>query len=260
MADTVNQADLAPVWFGRSFRSGMKSMFVSVSVLALSVAAGGGALAADGPTSNCGEPGLGEKTATLIQARYEGIRDIRADFTQENQSASFAGEPLMSSEPKTGKVSFAKPGKMHWSYVEPEKSIVVSNGATLWIYDVDGKSVTRLEVTAGFLSGAALQFLLGDGQILETFDVSATECSADQVVLDLLPKQDATYERLGLVADRESGDIVGTSVKDLFGNLTVIRFQNLQVNQAPADSVFELSIPDGVELIDYAAGATGAAE
>lgn len=212
---------------------------------------------AAGPAaSNC-EPGFGEKAAKLIQSRYEGIRDIRADFTQENQSASFAGEPLMSTAPKTGKVSFAKPGKMHWSYVEPEKSIVVSNGSTLWIYDVDGKSITRLEVTAGFLSGAALQFLLGDGQILETFEVSATDCTEDRVTLDLLPKQDATYERLGLIADRSSGDIVGTSVKDLFGNLTVIRFEGLLVNQDPAASTFELEIPDGVELIDYAAGNAG---
>ena len=207
------------------------------------------------PAASACEAGLGKSAAELIQSRYEGIRDIRANFTQENRSATFGGEPLMNTEPKSGYVTFAKPGKMHWSYIAPEKSVVVSDGSTLWIYDVDGKSVTRLEVTAGFLSGAALQFLLGDGQILETFEVKATSCSDTQVTLDLLPKGEATYERLGLIADRISGDITGTSVLDLFGNLTTIRFSDLKVNQSPSASTFELEIPEGVELIDYAAGA-----
>ncbi len=224
-------------------------------IIALGSASPG--FAADPAASAC-EAGLGESAAQLIQSRYEGIRDIRADFTQENQSATFGGEPLMNTEPKSGKVTFAKPGKMHWSYIAPEKSVVVSNGSTLWIYDVDGKSVTRLEVTAGFLSGAALQFLLGDGQILETFDVSATSCSAAQVTLDLLPKEEATYERLGLIADRISGDILGTSVLDVFGNLTTIRFSNIKVNQSPPASTFVLEVPESVELIDYATDVSGA--
>lgn len=215
-------------------------------------------LAAEPAEATCA-PGLGKSAAEMIQTRYEGIRDIGADFTQENQSATFGGEPLLNTEPKSGKVSFAKPGKMHWSYLAPEKSVVVSDGATLWIYDVAGKSVTRLEVTAGFLSGAALQFLLGDGKILETFEVTATACTDAQVTLDLLPKEAATYERLGLIADRSSGDILGTSVLDLFGNLTTIRFSDLRVNQDPAASVFELEIPEGVELIDYASDVVGSA-
>jgi outer membrane lipoprotein carrier protein len=130
---------------------------------------------------------------------------------------------------------------------------VVSDGETLWIHDVEGGTVTRLEVTAGYLSGAALQFLLGDGDLLEEFDVTATACDAERVSLELLPKKDASYERLGLVAARGTGDIEATSVVDLFGNRTQIRFERVEINQSPDESVFEFQVPDGVELIDYAA-------
>lgn len=198
------------------------------------------------------EVGAGEATARRVQTRYDGIRDLKADFEQESQSASFAGQPLMDSAPKTGQVVFAKPGKMRWTYAEPDPSVVVSDGRTLWIYDVEGASVTRLEVTAGYLSGAALQFLLGDGRILDEFDVRATSCSKSQVTLDLLPKSDASYERLGLVARRDTGDIDSTSVVDLFGNRTEIRFLEVEVNRSPAASVFRFDVPDGVEVIDYA--------
>jgi len=196
--------------------------------------------------------GTGEKTARLIQSRYEGIRDIHANFEQTNESATFAGQPLMAAEPKTGRVIFAKPGKMRWSYLSPEPSIVVSDGHILWIHDIAGESITRLEVTAGFLSAAALQFLLGDGQILESFAVEATECRQARITLDLIPRAEATYERLGLVADRVSGDIVATSVLDLFGNRTEIRFSDIEINRGPEAGTFELEIPDGVEVIDYA--------
>jgi outer membrane lipoprotein carrier protein len=210
------------------------------------------------PTTPC-QAVDAESMAARIQTRYEGIRDIRADFEQANEAATFGGAPLMSTDPKAGKVVFAKPGKMRWTYLTPEPSVVVSNGDTLWIHDVAAESVTRLSVTAGFLSGAALQFLLGDGRILESFTVTvdSTRCEPGRVHLDLLPKQDATYERLGLIADRETGDVLGTSVLDLFGNSTRIEFQAIEVNLDPPASTFEFEVPEGVELIDYD-GAAGA--
>ena len=157
----------------------------------------------------------------------------------------------MSAEEKTGTVVFAKPGKMRWTYEAPEPSVVVSNGSTLWIYDVEGRSVTRLAVTAGFLSGAALQFLLGDGQILETFDVRAETCTADRISLDLIPKADATYERLCLLANPVTGDIIATSVLDLFGNSTKIAFSKIEVNLGPDPAFFEFEAPEGVETIEF---------
>ena len=209
-----------------------------------------GAIAAESK-SGC-EAGLAEQTAHKIQARYEGIRDLRADFEQTNVSATFEGEALMKPEPRRGRVVFAKPGKMRWTYAPPEASVVVSDGKTLWIHDVEARTVTRLAVTEGYLTGAALQFLMGDGDILGSFRVSVSDCDAKQVTLELLPNEDASYERLGLVADRATGSVVATSVSDLFGNLTRIRFDKLEENHKPPADTFVLKIPEGVEVIDYA--------
>jgi outer membrane lipoprotein carrier protein len=202
-------------------------------------------------------PGTGEATARQVQTRYDGIRDLRANFSQESQSASFAGAAFMDSDPKTGQVVFAKPGKMRWTYVAPEPSVVVSDGSTLWIYDVEGGTATRLAVTAGYLSGAALQFLLGDGNLVEEFEIAAVVCSDQRVTLDLTPRLDSGYERLGLVADAKTGDIEETLVVDLFGNRTEIRFDEMETNQNPQPSVFQFDVPEGVELIDYEASPSG---
>lgn len=234
-------------WAGRTWR--LRCGFVALG--AALFFAGVASSEPEGAKPAC-EEGLADRTAHKIQKRYEGIRDLRADFEQRNTSATFEGEALMKSEPRRGKVVFAKPGKMRWTYDPPEASVVVSDGKTLWIHDVEARTVARLAVTEGYLSGAALQFLLGDGKILESFRVSAVECDAAEVTLDLLPREDASYERLGLVADRETGSVVATSVTDLFGNQTWIRFERLEENRNPQPDTFVLKIPEGVEVIDYA--------
>jgi len=239
------------------FCGGLRGVLV-LSLLASAVSAGEDPAGDETTDAALGcAAGMGEQTARLVQARYDGIRDLQADFEQTSQSVSFSGEPLMDSAPKLGRVVFAKPGKMRWTYTTPEPSLVVSDGQTLWIHDVEGGTATRLEVTAGYLSGAALQFLLGDGKILDEFEVRATACTADRVTLDLVPKSDASYERLGLVANASSGHIEATSIVDLFGNRTEIRFDQVEVNREPAAEVFEFEVPDGVEFIDYAGSQNG---
>ncbi|MBY0400025.1 outer membrane lipoprotein carrier protein LolA [Myxococcota bacterium] len=226
------------------FLAGFASVFVFASI---------GQAEPSGPACDAA---LAEQTARRVQSRYEGIRDLRADFEQTNVSATFQGEALTSPVPRHGKVVFAKPGRMRWTYAAPEASVVASDGKTLWIHDLDAKTVTRLAVTEGYLSGAALQFLMGDGDVMASFKVAATSCDAKQVTLDLTPREDASYERLGLVADRATGIVVATSVTDLFGNVTRIRFSRLEENRNPAPDTFVLKIPQGVEVIDYAESRT----
>ena len=233
--------------------------WAAVPVVVLGVA-GVDAARADDPTtgpapaaseSTLCAPGVGAARARAVQARYDGIRDLSARFEQRSESATFAGTALMDDGAKRGEVVFAKPGRMRWTYRTPEESLVVSDGNVLWLHDVSGGTATRLEVTAGYLTGAALEFLLGDGRILESFDVLATACEGDLVHLDLTPREEASYERLGLVAT-PTGDITETSVTDLFGNRTTIRFEDVEVNQAPPAKRFEFTPPEGVEVIDYA--------
>jgi outer membrane lipoprotein-sorting protein len=128
---------------------------------------------------------------------------------------------------------------MRWVYESPEPSLVVSDGETLWIYDPTLKEVQVLSVDAGFLSGTAIRFLLGQGRILESFLVRAESCEGDEISLDLQPKQSATYERLELRVDRASGAILATAVLDLFGNRTDVVFENVERNRSPDDSLFQ---------------------
>jgi outer membrane lipoprotein carrier protein len=145
---------------------------------------------------------------------------------------------------------FAKPGKMRWQYSEPEPSLVVSDGRTLWIHDPEHAEVQRMRVTEGYLSGAAIQFLIGEGDMRRDFNVSGIACSDDASELELVPKADAGFEKLRVVADREIGELRRTTIYDLLGNVTEVVFSDVRANQKPDDSVFQFEAPPGHEVID----------
>jgi outer membrane lipoprotein carrier protein len=213
-------------------------------VLAAALLAGPGPARGDAPApADCAE-----SVARRVQARYDGVRDLRARFVQTTRSVAFGAESP-DAEPARGEVAFAKPGRMRWSYEAPEPSLVVSDGETLWIYDPLAREVQVLDVDEGFLSGAALQFLLGNGRLLESFRVAAEGCGRAEVTLDLVPRAEATYERLRLDVDAASGEIRRTAVVDLFGNRTDVELSDVRTNQGLAPDLFRFEPPEGVRVL-----------
>ena len=190
-----------------------------------------------------------------IQKRYEAIDDLRASFEQTTRSVALgASGPLTTSR---GRVVFAKPGKMRWSYSEPEESLVVSDGRWLWLYDPLNREVQKLVVGDGYLSGAAVQFLLGEGEILRDFRVTAEACDESQARLVLIPRRPTSYERLRVRADRASGDLLETEIVDLLGNVTRVAFEGIETNLSPAPELFRFVAPAGVAVIELDAPRPG---
>lgn len=189
-----------------------------------------------------------------VQARYEGIRDLEVRFTQRSRSVAFSG--LGQEMQARGVALFAKPGRMRWSYEEPEPSLVVSDGETLWIYDPTAKELQEFPVGEGFLSGTAVQFLLGEGRIRDTYEVKAEGCGEEAVRLFLQPREDATYERLELLVDAERGDIRATGVIDLFGNRTDVVFDSLRTNLSPDPASFRFEPGPDVRVLRAAPAPT----
>jgi outer membrane lipoprotein carrier protein len=192
----------------------------------------------------------GEQVVDRVQARYEAVRDLSARFEQTTHSVAFGSSSLASGTPASGHVVFAKPGKMRWTYEKPEPSLVVSDGESVWLYDGSSNDAQRLPVQEGYLTGAALQFLLGGGNLRKEFDVRARGCGSEQVELEFVPTVPASFERLGLTVAAASGEVVATTIVDLLGNKTRLVFADIEVNQAPPEETFRFDPPPGVEVID----------
>lgn len=194
------------------------------------------------PLEACAREAVGR-----IQARYESTVDLTARFEQSSRDvARSGGEPRRSK----GLVAFAKPGRMRWTYQEPEESLVVSDGKTLWLYDKTRREAQKLPIGGGYFSGASIQFLLGEGDVLQHFEVTALACDARVAQLELVPRQPESFDRLRLRTDRETGDLEETTVVDLLGNETRIAFSEVRVDRGLPRSEFEFTPPPGTQVIE----------
>jgi outer membrane lipoprotein carrier protein len=195
------------------------------------------------------QPSCRDAVVAALQQRYESAKDLRADIVQTTRSVAFGAD---SSEQMTSKgtVVFAKPGKMRWSYEEPEPSLVVSDGETLWIYDPVFREAQKLRATKGYLSGAAVQFLLGEGKIERDFEISALRCEEASAELKLLPRKPSSYEKLHVLVNPQTGDLLKTTVFFVLGNVTEVAFSNIELNVDPAASLFRLDPPADVRVIE----------
>jgi outer membrane lipoprotein carrier protein len=212
-------------------------------VLAMALLLLSGAFPARGATEDCART-----IAERVQSRYDAIQDLRARFTQRTIRAALGSEPASALE-ASGEVFFAKPGRMRWSYQKPTASLVVSDGQTLWIHDPEAREAQQLPLGPEFLSGAAIQFLLGEGRLRDEFTVAAQGCGKDPVQLVLTPRRDQAYERLELWVDPKSGEVRRTAVVDLLGNRTEIDLERVRVDTRPAADLFRFDPPEGTRVI-----------
>ena len=227
--------------------------FVARILLALAVLTAPGASVAEpeasaaAPTSEAAEA-CAAAVAERVQARYDAVRDLRARFVQRTSSVALGSSGAATME-AGGEVFFAKPGRMRWAYETPEPSLVVSDGTTLWIYDPQAEEAQQFPLGPEFLSGAAIQFLLGDGRLVDEFEIAARACGEERVWLLLTPRSDTSYERLELGADRESGEIRSTVVVDILGNRTEVELDEVRTNTEPAADRFQFEPPPGTRVL-----------
>jgi len=187
--------------------------------------------------------------AAKVQQHYDEVRDWSARFEQVTKSVVLGGGSLADDAPAVGQVIFEKPGKMRWTYESPP-SLVVSDGESLWIYDPASREAQKMSVSRGGLSGAALLFLMGEGDLNGAFDVESDECPAERVRLRLSPREPASYERLELLVDPETGQVLETTIHDILGNRTRVAFSAVRTDQKPPAETFRFDPEPGVRVTE----------
>ena len=180
-----------------------------------------------------------------LQARYEGIADLRADFVQEAHVAS-----IDKLDRSSGRVVMQRPGRMRWEYSAPEKRVIVVADGTLRVYTPSDSQLQVLQVSGAF-SPMALGFLLGDGDLRESFVGEPLDSgSRDEIGIRLRPREDSAFERLEMWLAKDSHQVVESVVFDLFGNRTSVRFAEIRENVGVDEGAFEIDVPEGTEIVD----------
>ncbi|MBE9503379.1 MAG: outer membrane lipoprotein carrier protein LolA, partial [Proteobacteria bacterium] len=126
-----------------------------------------------------------DKIVTRIQDNYKSMKDYEATFVQETKIKAYPR-----AQRSSGQVFYKKPGGMRWNYEKPEKSEIVTDGQTVWMYTPSLNQVMKMEFSTSNQSRVATAFLSGMGNLKEDFDLSLDTAESDEAdhILILRPK------------------------------------------------------------------------
>jgi len=183
--------------------------------------------------------------AKQLQAHYQSIRDFSANFTQ-----SYRTGVLKTRTQESGTVAVKKPGKMRWTYTQPERKDLVSDGRNIYWYVHEEKQVVRRDVAE--TASTPDLFLSGKGDIGRDFIAThATSSIPGSVALKLVPRRaEPEYEYLVVAFDPKSLQIRGLTTRDHQGGESSFTFSNMKENRGLSDKDFVFTPPRGVPVVD----------
>lgn len=173
---------------------------------------------------------------------FNNVQALQADFHQElfNDKGKKVKEAR-------GTLVMQRPGKFRWDYQEPYKQLIVADGKNIWIYDSDLEQVTVKPMDAALGDTPAL-LLSGAQPLQEDFLITDLGASEGLEWVELLPKApETTFERVRLGFGAR--DLEQMELLDNFGQMTRLRFTNLQRNGHPDPALFTFTPPPGVDVM-----------
>ncbi|MDB4934768.1 MAG: Outer rane lipoprotein carrier protein LolA [Labilithrix sp.] len=189
-----------------------------------------------------------QQVLTKVQNFYDKTTSFSSDFTQE----FFVKSHNVKKQSK-GKVTFAKPGKMHWEYTEPKDNRVVSDGAVLKVYEAANKQMFEQNVDKSQYP-AALSFLVGGGKLADTFNFELYEGAAmnfagGQVLVGTPKQPSPAYQKVLFYIDGPTSQVRRVLIVDGQGNRNRFDFENPKVNETIAPDRFKFVPPPGTQVV-----------
>lgn len=180
-----------------------------------------------------------------IEKAYSG-KGFSAAFDQEATIKA-----MQITDTARGELFVRRPGKMRWEYTAPEPQIIISDGASLWVYRPLDKQVMTGKAPAFFGDGKGAGFLADIRQVRRGFDVELEETAmGGEYRLRLTPKQktpDVTAIHLSISAD--TFIITDVLTVNAYGDETWIKLRDYRFDQDFENEVFAFDIPPGTDVL-----------
>ena len=209
------------------------------------------AWAADGPTDEKIWQDVRDAVKQL-QARYEKMKDMQADFSQKTKIEGFE-RPVTSA----GKVYIKKPGRLRWDYLDPASEQIYVNQDDVKVYVPEHKQVLIGRLTQMAASQAPLELLQGAAKLDESFNVEPTgkERGPGGVpLITLIPKvkesvSSQNLQKIVVEVFPRSYFIRMVVLHEISGNVAIFEFSNLKPNNGLGNEIFDFKIPPDAEVV-----------
>ncbi len=176
--------------------------------------------------------------ASALVARLTPLQALVGNFEQRQTGSE--GELLSESN---GSFKMQRPGLLRWETLEPFPQLLVTDGASIWMYDPDLEQVTVSAVTAQLSNTPAVIFSGDLTQLQEQYTVTSPKDSQYR----LRPLSDGVnFQRLDLTFADER--LSGMEILDSFGQLTAFKLLDVTPVESLPISQFQFSPPEGTDV------------
>lgn len=178
-----------------------------------------------------------------LSAFLDKLDSLQSSFTQTLVDEN--GQPL---ETSSGVLYLKQPGKFHWAYKDPYEQKIISDGESLWVYDVDLEQVT-IRTMDETLEQTPAGIILG-GTDIDAYFVQKNLGSIEGYDwIELTPRDPETqynFIKLGF-----NGSNLGMMIiDDNLGQTTRIDFDQVNRNSTLDAGLFSLDLPANIDVID----------
>lgn len=202
------------------------------------------------PTSLGASDRLDEVLASM-KAAGDKLETMSASFQQTNHDYILSEDEIV-----TGKLFLELPGNIRWEYEPPQEKVLLVKRDKVRLYNPAARQVQ--EFKRGSLRGAGAELLVGFGRsasLKENYDVSLIDETDVEVSLKLIPKPSSgsLFTAIELTLDKKHWTPAKTIFFEANHDQTEILFEAVKVNAQLPKDIFELRLPEGVEIVrgDY---------
>lgn len=181
-------------------------------------------------------------TKQALMDRLSGFKHFSADFSQQ-----VIDEENNILQEGQGKLAVKKPNLLYWQTQQPEESVIVSDGDTLWFFDPFIEQATAYRVDTSVVNTPILLLTSTDESLWQQYSVSHTDSDDFLIHANDLNSRVKTLE-LNFFPD--SAMLKSFSIVDSTGQLSVIKLSEVAINQTIEPNLFQFNLPDGVYLDD----------
>lgn len=188
-------------------------------------------------------PGFAADPTAELVSRLSGLETMQGSFSQTTLD-----QDDTRLQEASGRMVLARGNRFWWHTLEPFEQLAVSDGDTLWVYDVDLEQVIQKPMGDQIANTPALLFSGNPESVSGAFSVEVPERSRDTVVYLLRPKaEDALFDRLEVrfTDDRP----VAMRLEDALGQKTLVEFKKLKINEPVDNGRFRFTPPEGADVI-----------
>ena len=190
-----------------------------------------------------------ERILRRVEAEYEGVRSMQADFVQD------LDVPLLGTKQRSsGKLYQRRPDRFLMKFSDPAGDVIVADGRHFWMYypSNDRTQVMKTSIAAGseqvdlhrqFLSNPTQRYV-------------ATLTGSEQVdghaahVLTLVPRQRSSYKQLRIWVDRDDYTVRRFEMTEENESTRRIELRNLRKNVSLPDGLFAFTPPRGTQIFE----------